>query len=92
MIFETFRRNWHFDGRDVMLRGTERGHNWESTDAIQITAVGLSGILARKVDKESREEWMSEGSWVLYCRDWQKIARAPLDDTPPRKEWIECPD
>lgn len=36
---------------------------------IEITAVGISSVLARCVDPHRS----GEGLWELYCRDWKKV-------------------
>lgn len=83
---ETCRQNRWKPG-DI-LRGTESGSGWSHTHCIQITAVGLEGILARSVGQEETE-WRMESNWVLHCREWRKVATAPLDDAPPKTEWFK---
>ena len=70
----------------TLLRGTEYGtrythgkidpERYENTDTIQITAVGLERILARRLIGDG--EWSDEGGWTLDLRKWARIGREPV--------------
>lgn len=48
-------------------------------DRIQITAIGLEHILARREFRRmasaafSSVGWMGERQWTLECRDWKRV-------------------
>lgn len=52
----------------------------------QITAIGQEMILIRFV---AIGRWTAETHRSYLVDDWQCIGNAPLDETPPRKEWFE---
>lgn len=63
------RKGWAVGTR---LKGVESGANYSRTDVIEITAIGVEGILARTVTNKG---YGREQGWSLQWRDWEAVPR-----------------